>query len=61
MLRNPDLSWQALASFSRSMSRLIEAGVEIRKALQTAGKQSSDPRMTPAIEKIRQGVSGGRT
>jgi len=61
MLRNPDLSWQALASFSRSMSRLIEAGVDIRKALQTAGKQSSDARTAPAIEKIRQGVSGGRT
>lgn len=61
MLRNPDLSWSALSAFARSMARMIEAGVDIRKSLQTASRQSPDRRTGPAVEKIRQGVSGGKT
>ena len=59
MLRNPDLSWPALAGFSRSMARLLEAGVEIRKSLQTSAKQSGDKRLAPAVERLKSGISGG--
>jgi len=61
MLRNPQLSWPALAAFSRSMARMMEAGVEVRKSLQTSSKQSADRRLTGAIEKVIQSVAGGRT
>ena len=61
MLRNPQLTWAALAAFSRSMARMMEAGVEVRKALQTSSKQSADRRLTGAIEKVTQSVAGGKT
>ena len=61
MLRNPQLTWAALAAFSRSMARMMEAGVEVRKSLQTSSKQSADRRLTGAIEKVTQSVAGGKT
>jgi type IV pilus assembly protein PilC len=61
MLRNPQLSWTALAAFSRSMARMMESGVEVRKSLQTAAKQSADSRMSATIQNVTQSVAGGRT
>ena len=61
MLTNPQLSWTALAAFSRSMSRMMEAGVEVRKSLQTSSRQSADRRMAGAIENVVVSVASGRT
>lgn len=61
MLRNPQLSWAALASFSRSMSRMMEAGVEIRKSLQTSSRQSADRRLSGAVDNVIVSVASGHT
>lgn len=61
MLTNPQLTWTALAAFSRSMSRMMEAGVEVRKSLQTSSRQSADRRMAGAIENVVVSVASGRT
>lgn len=61
MLRNPDLSAQALAGFSRSMARLLEAGVEVRKSLLTSGRQSGDRRLAPTVDQLRTDISGGHS
>lgn len=61
MLRNPQINWSALAVFSRSMARMLEAGVEIRKTLQTAARQSSDSRLAPAVERIVKSIANGAT
>ncbi len=61
MLRNPQISWKALAAFSRSMSRMMEAGVEVRKSLQTSSKQSADNRLAKAVENSINSVASGRT
>ncbi len=61
MLRNPQISWTALAAFSRSMARMLEAGVEIRKSLQTSSRQSADNRLAGAIEKVIRSIASGST
>jgi len=61
VIRNRQLSWTALAAFSRSMARMLEAGVDVRKALQTSSRSSPDSRLTPAIERVTQKVAGGAT
>ncbi|HQX53671.1 MAG TPA: type II secretion system F family protein [Planctomycetaceae bacterium] len=59
MLRNRQISSQALAAFSRSMARMLEAGVEIRKSLQTSSRQSGDSRLTPSVERVQRSIAGG--
>lgn len=61
MLRNPQISWQALESLCRSMGRMLEAGVDIRKSIRTSGKQSSDNRLPGELEQISQRIASGRT
>jgi type IV pilus assembly protein PilC len=61
MLRNPQLSWSALAAFSRSMARMMEAGVEIRKSLQTSSRQSPDGRLPGVVANVVQSVASGKT
>lgn len=61
MFRNPDISWPALSAFARSMARTLEAGVDVRKALQTASRQSSDSRLSPAVENISRAIQNGKT
>lgn len=61
MLRNPQISWQALESLCRSMGRMLEAGVDIRKSIRTSGKQSSDNRLPRELEQISQRIASGRT
>ena len=61
MLRNPQISWTALAAFSRSMARMLEAGVEIRKSLQTSSRQSADSRLSVAIENVTRSIASGST
>lgn len=61
MLRNPDLPWASLSAFAQSLARLTEAGVDLRRAIQTAGQRSSDRRLEAASAAIRKSISGGST
>ncbi|MEY3176615.1 MAG: ral secretion pathway protein [Planctomycetota bacterium] len=61
MFRNPDLPWATLASFAHSMGRLTEAGVDLRKALQTAGQRASSPKLATAATAVRKALVGGST
>lgn len=61
MLRNPEITWRALASFSRSMAQMLEAGVEIRKSLKTSARQSSDRRLPDVVDVIIREINSGRT
>ncbi len=61
MFRNPDLPWSTLSSFAQSLGRLTDAGVDLRKAIQTAGQRSSSPRLAAAVAGIRKAIAGGST
>ena len=61
MLRNPQVSWAAIESLCRSMGRMLEAGVDIRKSIRTSGKQSSDNRLPRELEQVSQRIASGRT
>jgi len=45
MLRNPMISPKALFPFCHAMSRMLEAGIDVRKALETAVKSSRHTRL----------------
>lgn len=61
MLTNPEITWRALAAFSQSVGRMLESGVEIRKALRTASRKSSDSRLTAAIDQVNRDIQHGHT
>ncbi len=61
MMRNPDLPWKTLAGFARTMSRMLEAGVDIRKALKSSSTRAGDSRLTAALDRIRRSVSDGNS
>ena len=59
MLRSRQISSQALAAFSRSMARMLEAGVDVRKSLQTSSRQSSDSRLAASAERLQRAIANG--
>jgi type IV pilus assembly protein PilC len=59
MLRNPLISGKNLFPFCRSMSRMLTAGVEIRKALKTASSNSRDSRLTESVKAVAVQVNKG--
>ncbi|MCA9062106.1 MAG: type II secretion system F family protein [Planctomycetaceae bacterium] len=59
MIRNPEISWQALADFCLAMQRMQEAGVDLRKSLASASRNSVDSRLPSAVGEIRQAVARG--
>lgn len=59
MIRNPMISPKALAPFCHAMSRMLEAGVDLRKSLPTAVKTSSDPKLVRTVESVQQRVKTG--
>ena len=59
MLRNPQIHGKALFPFCRSMGRMMEAGVEIRKSLKTSSSHSSDARLTSTVGSVLQSVKKG--
>jgi type IV pilus assembly protein PilC len=61
MFRNPEITWSALAGFSRSVGRMLESGVDVRKALKTASRQSTDGRLTAAVDEVSRSINHGRT
>jgi len=59
MIRNRQISSQALGAFSRSMARMLEAGVDVRKSLQTSSQQSSDSRLAVSAQRIQKAIASG--
>ena len=59
MFRNPQISARALSPFFRSLARMLEAGVEVRKALKTSSEHSADPRLTVCIRDVTQDIRKG--
>ena len=59
MIRNRQISSQALAAFSRSLARMMEAGVDVRKSLQTSSQQSRDSRLASSTERIQKSIASG--
>lgn len=59
MIRNRQISTQALAVFSRSMARMLEAGVDIRKSLQTSSQQSRDSRLATSAQRVQKSIASG--
>lgn len=50
---------RALFPFCRSLGRMLEAGVEIRKSLKTSSSYSSDARLTQTVTDVLQSVKKG--
>jgi type IV pilus assembly protein PilC len=61
MLQNPQISWHALAMFSRSMAQMLEAGVDVRKSLTTSALKSSDSRLSATITEVSKRIGKGDT
>jgi type IV pilus assembly protein PilC len=61
MLRNPQISWNALAIFSRSMAQMLEAGVDVRKSLVTSAAKSSDSRLGTTVGDVSRRIARGAT
>jgi type IV pilus assembly protein PilC len=61
MVRNPQISWNALAMFSRSMAQMLEAGVDVRKSLVTSATKSSDTRLAGVITDVSRRIAKGAT
>lgn len=59
MLRNPMISAKALFPFCHAMSRMLEAGVDIRKALETSSRSSWDRRLVTSVQDVSQRVRSG--
>ncbi len=60
MLRNPMISPKALFPFCHAMSRMLEAGIDIRKALETAVQSSRDPRLKQSVHDISRSIKSGK-
>jgi len=59
MLRNPMISSQALFPFCYAMARMLEAGVDIRKALKTSVKASRDRRLVSCVNDVAELIRSG--
>lgn len=59
MLRNPKISAKALHPFCRSMGRMLEAGVEVRKSLQSSSSHSHDKRITSTVQNVIRHIRKG--
>lgn len=53
------ISGKNLFPFCRSMSRMLTAGIEIRKALKTASSNSRDSRLTESVKSVSKQVRQG--
>lgn len=59
MLKNPQIPAKALHPFCRSMGRMLEAGVEVRKSLKSSSSHSSDSRLTTTVADVIKQVKKG--
>lgn len=59
MLRNPKIPAKVLFPFCRSMGRMLEAGVPIRKALRTSSSHATDSRLTEVVDDALDCVAKG--
>ena len=59
MFKNPQISARTLYPFCRSLGRMLESGVEIRKSLKTSSAQSRDSRLTDAVGRVTKEIKRG--
>ncbi|MFY9256524.1 MAG: type II secretion system F family protein [Fuerstiella sp.] len=59
MFKNPQIPAKALYPFCRSMGRMLESGVEVRKSLKTCSAHSPDPRLTSTVGRIIKDIQKG--
>jgi len=59
MLRNPMIPAKALFPFCHAMARMLEAGVDVRKALSTAVQPSSNSSLRRTVDHVSLRVKGG--
>lgn len=59
MIRSRQISPKALGAFSRSMARMLEAGVDVRKSLHTSSQQSSDSRLAASAQRLQKAIASG--
>ncbi len=59
MLRNPVIPPKALFPFCHALSRMLEAGVDIRKALETAVQSSRDGRLKDSVQDVSRRIGSG--
>lgn len=53
------ISSKSLAPFCHAMSRMLEAGVDVRKALPTAVKSSTDPKLRRSVAEVQDRIKSG--
>jgi type IV pilus assembly protein PilC len=61
MIRSRQISSQALAAFSSSLARMLEAGVDVRKSLQTSSQQSRDSRLASSAHRVQKSIASGKS
>ncbi|HIE99912.1 MAG TPA: hypothetical protein EYQ63_23645, partial [Fuerstia sp.] len=59
MLRNPQIPAKYLFPFCRSMGRMLEAGVDVRKSLKTSSSNTRDPRLSDTVGDVLTCVKKG--
>ena len=59
MLRNPMIPPKALSPFCHSVARMLEAGVDVRKTLETSVKRTSDSRLARTVAHVCDRVRTG--
>ncbi|MCP4171620.1 MAG: type II secretion system F family protein [Fuerstiella sp.] len=59
MLRNPQIPAKYLFPFCRSMGRMLEAGVEVRKSLKTSSSNTRDQRLSDTVSDVLTCVKKG--
>ncbi|MDG1895759.1 MAG: type II secretion system F family protein [Fuerstiella sp.] len=59
MLRNPQIPAKYLFPFCRSMGRMLEAGVDVRKSLKTSSTNTRDQRLSDTVGEVLTCVKKG--
>ncbi|MCP4784947.1 MAG: type II secretion system F family protein [Fuerstiella sp.] len=59
MLRNPQIPAKYLFPFCRSMGRMLEAGVDVRKSLKTSSSNTRDQRLSDTVSDVLTCVKKG--
>ena len=59
MLFNPMIPSRALYQFCHAMARMLEAGVDVRRALKTAARSTTNSRIVHTVENVVRRVKSG--
>ncbi len=58
---SPQLGWKSLAVLCDSLSKLLGAGVDVRRAFAKSARKASDPRCALAVQHVVDGINEGGT